>query len=169
MYGVHYFDTFTTVVSWTTVRILLVLSVIFDLDTKQVDYTCAVIHAHITEDVYVHMPRGFEEEGKVLKLQRFIYGLRQSPRNLFEHLKGYLLKMGFTQANADLCLFISDRFICLVYVDAILYAEAGALPADKSGNSTEPTFNYASVISMLQYLQGHTRPDITFAVSQCSR
>jgi len=27
-----------------------------------------------------------------------------------------------------------------------------ALPADKTGNMTEPTFNYASVIRMLQYL-----------------
>jgi hypothetical protein len=26
-----------------------------------------------------------------------------------------------------------------------------------------------SVIGMLQYLQGHSRPDITMAVSQCSR
>ena len=48
-------------------------------------------------------------------------------------------------------------------------AETEALPADKTGNTTEPAFNYASVIGMLQYLQGHTRPDISFAVSQCSR
>jgi hypothetical protein len=36
----------------------------------QVDYTCALLHVPITEDVYVHMPKGFEEEGKDLKLQR---------------------------------------------------------------------------------------------------
>ena len=48
-------------------------------------------------------------------------------------------------------------------------AETEALPADKTGNTTEPAFNYASVIGMLQYVQGHTRPDISFAVSQCSR
>jgi len=52
-----------------------------------VDYTCAFLHAPITEDVYVRMPRGFEEDGKVLKLQKSLYGLRQSPRNFFEHLK----------------------------------------------------------------------------------
>ena len=48
-------------------------------------------------------------------------------------------------------------------------AETEALPADKQGNPTEASFNYASIVGMLQYLQGHTRPDITFAVSQCSR
>jgi len=70
-----YFDTFAPVVSWTTVQILLVLSVIFDLDTKQVDYTCAFLHAPIKEDLYVRMLRSFQEEGKVLKLERALYGL----------------------------------------------------------------------------------------------
>ena len=37
-------------------------------------------------------------------------------------------------------------------------AETEALPSDKPGSLTEPPFNYASVIVMLQYLQGHTRP-----------
>jgi len=37
------------------------------------------------------MPRGFEEEGKVLKLKSSLYGFRQSPRNFFEHLKVNLL------------------------------------------------------------------------------
>jgi len=38
--------------------------VILGLDTKKVDYTCALLHASVTEDVYVWMPRGFEEEEK---------------------------------------------------------------------------------------------------------
>jgi len=59
------------------VIILQILSVILRLDTKQVDYTCAFLHAPIAEDVYIFMPRGFEEEGKVLKLQRSLYGLHQ--------------------------------------------------------------------------------------------
>jgi hypothetical protein len=32
-----------------------------------------------------------------------------------------------------------------------------------------PAYNYVSVIGMLQYLRGHSRPDITYAVSQCAR
>jgi len=48
-------------------------------------------------------------------------------------------------------------------------AETEALPADKLGIVSEPSYNYASVVGMLQYLQGHTRLDISCAVSQCSR
>jgi len=58
VHRVDYFDMFAPVVSWTMVRILI-LSVILRLDTKQVEYTCAFLHAPITKDVYVHMPRGF--------------------------------------------------------------------------------------------------------------
>jgi hypothetical protein len=40
---------------------------------------------------------------------------------------------------------------------------------DEDGERPDGSFNYASVIGMLQYLQNHLRPDITFAVSQCAR
>ena len=43
------------------------------------------------------------------------------------------------------------------------------LAVDKDGEPPDGLFNYASVNGMLQYLQGHTRPDISFAVSQTSR
>jgi hypothetical protein len=44
------------------------------------------------------MPRGFGEDGKVLKLKKSLYGLKQSPRNFFLHLKAKLEKVGFTQS-----------------------------------------------------------------------
>ena len=47
-------------------------------------------------------------------------------------------------------------------------AEHGCLGKDEFGDPPQGTYNYASVIGMLQYLQGHTRIDISMAVSQCS-
>jgi len=43
------------------------------------------------------------------------------------------------------------------------------LPMDPDGDPADGNFNYASVVGMLQYLQAHSRPDITMAVSQCAR
>ena len=40
---------------------------------------------------------------------------------------------------------------------------------DEDGNPPKNTWNYASVVGMLHYLQGHSRTKITYAVSQCAR
>jgi hypothetical protein len=42
---------------------------------------------------------------------------------------------------------------------------------DVPSKKTPPdgTFSYRSVVAMLQYLQSHSRPDITYAGSQCAR
>jgi hypothetical protein len=47
-------------------------------------------------------------------------------------------------------------------------AEIGCLGKDEFGDPPQGTYNYPSCIGMVQYVQGHTRPDITFSVSQCA-
>jgi hypothetical protein len=47
-------------------------------------------------------------------------------------------------------------------------AETSPLPKDSAGEPADPTFNYPSIIGMLLYLSGHSRPDIAFAVHQCA-
>jgi hypothetical protein len=50
--------------------------------------------------------------------------LKQSPRNFYLHLKDKLKSIGFESSKSDQCLFISDKVICLVYVDdTLLYAD----------------------------------------------
>ena len=43
------------------------------------------------------------------------------------------------------------------------------LGKDENGDPANCTFSYASVIGMLWYLYGHSRPDLGFAVSQAAR
>ena len=70
------------------------------------------------------MARGYREPGKVYKLKKSLYSLKQAPRNFFHHLKSNLEAIGFEQqVDFDPCLFISPKVICLVYVDdTLLYA-----------------------------------------------
>jgi hypothetical protein len=236
---------------------MLILSVILGLATKQVDYTAAFVQAPIDRDpdwdqlspsererrgVFLDMSRGFKEPGKVLRLKRSLYGLKQSPRNFFAHLKEKLELIGFESiADVDPCLFISDNVICLVYIDDTLFfspkqeyidqvidklhheqemdleveqdvagflgvhldhdpstgcikltqtglikhiidtlgvgddpikltpSRREPLVMDKDGDAPNGTYGYPSVVGMLQYLHAHSRPDITYAVSQCAR
>ena len=74
--GVDVFDTYAPVVSWITVRLLLVLSIIFNMHTQQVDYTNAFYQAPLDQTVCVELPSGFEAPNKVLLLKQSEYGLR---------------------------------------------------------------------------------------------
>ena len=130
--GVDFFDTFAPVVQWSTVRMMFILSLQLGLASTQVDYVSAFCQAPIEEVVYVALPRGWEtlntmnipeqfKRNHVLKLKRSMYGLRQSPRNFFKHLKKNLEIAGFVQSENDPCLFISDNVICVCYVDDCLW------------------------------------------------
>jgi hypothetical protein len=118
--GVDYFETFAPVVMWLTVRLLLIMSILLELETTQIDYTAAFVHADIDCLVYVAMPPGFGIPGQVWKLRKSLYGLAQSPRNYFLYTRDKLVKMGFVQSEEDPCLFIPSDIICVIYVDDAL-------------------------------------------------
>eukprot|EP00957_Ditylum_brightwellii_P080225 6101764-Ditylum_brightwellii.AAC.1 len=118
--GIDFFDTFAPVISWHTVRILLIFTAILSLASAQVYCTAAFIQSAIDTLVHVHQPKGWQQliemvlpmffkKGHVLKLNKCLYGLCQSPNNFFEFLKGKMINCSFMQSPCDSCLFISDK------------------------------------------------------------
>ena len=67
LHGQDYFDTFAPVVSWTTVRLLLILSLQLELATKQIDYTAAFVHADIDK------PPGFDQVSEAEKTRQGVF------------------------------------------------------------------------------------------------
>ena len=81
--GIDYGDTFSPVVKPATVRLVLSLAVSRGWCLRQIDVSNAFLHGFLAEDVYMQQPPGFEDArypSHVCKLQRSIYGLKQSPR-----------------------------------------------------------------------------------------
>ena len=69
---------------------------------------------------------------------------------------------------------LTDRIIsalCLNEKSTGVQTPAIAIPLDKDleGEPFDHSFNYASVVGMCMYLCNNSRPDISFAVSQCAR
>ena len=122
--GVDFFETWSPVVQWSTVRTVMVLSTKLGLRTAQADVTAAFVHAALDPDehIFVHQPPGFRRGNDlVLSLNRSVYGLRQAPRYFFQHLKRHMEKHGLQQSNLDPCLFVRKSVIALCYVDDILF------------------------------------------------
>jgi hypothetical protein len=93
----------------------------------QMDIDTAFLIADLEEDIYMEPPTGMNvHRGKVLKLHKCLYGLKQSPRYFNKHLVGTLLRLGFENFENERCLFkkiVDGKFILVsIYVDDILFA-----------------------------------------------
>ena len=240
--NVDYFQSYSPVVQWSSVRLMLIISIIHALETRQVDYVNAFAQASLDKDVFIELPQGFEhnnDEDCVLQLHKSSYGMSDAPLMFFELLKTNLEAVGFKQYNEiDPCLFVHKDAICLTYVDDCLWfgkdgravdaliekmkkrmdlkvesrdvsaflgiqftrsgetielkqlglidkiieatglqeanitrtlADPKTLGKDKEGQAYQEQWNYSSVVGMLLYLSGNSRPDIAFAVNQAAR
>ena len=241
--GVDYGESFSPVVQWSSVRLMLILSIVHGLETRQVDAVNAFAQADLDRDVFVELPKGYQHmhDGMdcVLKLNKSLYGMSDALLMFFELLKKNLLEVGFKQfEHIDPCLFVHKKAICLTYVDDCLWfgkdgqaldalikemqgkmamtvesndvshflgisferkgkmielkqtgliekiieatrmkdangkstpAESKTLGKDPNGKPFSEPWGYASVVGMLLYLSGNSRPDIAFAVNQAAR
>ena len=66
----------------------------------------------------MEMPWGFWKDGKVLKLQKTLYGLFQVPHTFWKYLVEKLEVCGMSQSKLD---FIGQNVIFIHYVDDLLF------------------------------------------------
>jgi hypothetical protein len=124
VHGEHFWETYSPVVKMTTVRLMLVLSLLLGLHTRSIDFTLAFTQVPIDVETFIELPAGFSvsdtDEDYVLELKKTLYGLRQAGLNWFDTLKDHLISVGFRQSIIDPCCFIKDDLIILCYVDDCL-------------------------------------------------
>ncbi|KAL1213817.1 Retrovirus-related Pol polyprotein from transposon RE2 [Cardamine amara subsp. amara] len=126
-YGDDYIDTFAPVAKLHTVRVCLSLAVNLDWELWQIDVKNAFLQGELEEEVYMTPPPGLEDSiapGKVLRLRKAIYGLKQSPRAWYHKLSSTLKEKGFNRSEADHTLFTLQSskgiIVVLVYVDDLI-------------------------------------------------
>ena len=125
-YGVDFEETYSPVLKYKTLRMLLSLICARDMTLELMDVQTAYLNAPLKETVYMSQPPGLEEGGRniVWRLHKALYGLKQSGREWHTHLNTFVLSLGFTRCVFDSCVYIkrsrTGRLIILsVYVDDI--------------------------------------------------
>lgn len=144
-YGIDYQDTFAPVAKMNSIRVLLSLAANMDWPLQQLDVKNAFLHGDLEEEVYMDIPPGFplkHDNGKVCRLRKSLYGLKQSPRAWFGRFSKAMLKVGYHQSQTDHTLFIKHSTqgkvtALIVYVDDIIL----------TGNDVEEMMNLKTYLA----------------------
>lgn len=119
--GVDYNEIFSPVVRMPTVRTMLALAAAKGWKLHHLDIDTAFLHGKLQEPIYMEAPEGFEFGGKVLKLKKCIYGLKQAPKVWYDTLRSKFESQGFVISYSDNSMLVKsskdDKAFALIYVD----------------------------------------------------
>ena len=80
--GLDYFDTYSSVTRISSIRMLIAIAAIHNLEIHQMDVKTAFLNGDLDEEIYMEQPEGFVvlgQEKKVCRLVKSLYGLKKSP------------------------------------------------------------------------------------------
>jgi hypothetical protein len=124
--GIDFKETFAPVLKYTSLRILLAIATFYDYEVHQIDFVTAFLNANLDETIYMEQPYGFSgDTDDVCKLEKGVYGLKQSPRQWSKKVTEILSNLGFKNLDdADESIYITTNWnntntfiIIAVYVD----------------------------------------------------
>ncbi|CAI7781116.1 unnamed protein product [Closterium sp. NIES-53] len=93
-----------------TLRVLLADAAVSGKFIIQMDISTAFLNGILEEDVYMTEPSGYEDgTGRVCKLKKSIYGLKQAIRCWYQKLTAVLEEMGFRTSSCDESLFLKGE------------------------------------------------------------
>ena len=129
--GEDYVETFSPTANMTSIRVLMQKAAQENLILHQMDVKTAYLNAPIDCEIYMEQPEGYEvksttNEKLVCKLERSLYGLKQSGRNWNKVLHDYLTKNEFVQNQADHCVYTREmehnKVILVIWIDDLIIA-----------------------------------------------
>ena len=129
-HGIDHEETYSPVMDATTFCYLIYLAVSEGLDMRLMDVVTTYLYGFSDTNVYMKIPEGFKllevmnskpQSMYSIKLQRSLYGLKQSGQMLYNRLSQYLFKEGYVNNSIFPCVFIkkvaTGFAIIAVYVD----------------------------------------------------
>ncbi|CAI7791320.1 unnamed protein product [Closterium sp. NIES-54] len=91
---------------YVTLRIFLSIVVVFDLNLMQLDMNNDFLQSKLDRVLYMYQPDYFDDgTGRVCKLLKSLYGLKQSPLLWYRALNGVLLGAGWKKSQVEEALY----------------------------------------------------------------
>jgi Reverse transcriptase (RNA-dependent DNA polymerase) len=119
IYGIDYQEIFAPVAKMNTARIIFSIAVNQNWTLYQLNVRNVFLQRMLDEEIYMTLPSGYKKECDAIvicKLNKSIYGLKQSPRAWYGKLSSYLTYCNFQISSADHSLFLKGvKIILLLY------------------------------------------------------
>ncbi|KAL0349477.1 UNVERIFIED_CONTAM: Retrovirus-related Pol polyprotein from transposon RE1 [Sesamum radiatum] len=168
--GIDYFDRFSPVAKSVTIRTILAVTSAFEWPIHQIDINNAFLRGFLDEDIYMEAPAGYlVPPGKVCKLKRSLYGLKQASRQWNQEFTTKLVQYGFSQSPHDHCLFTKATTAglekCRPVSTPLPLGLNLTFHAQPALADPEP---YRRLVVRLLHL-GFTHPDISYGAQQLSQ
>lgn len=163
MRGVDYQETFAPTANLTSVHMLMQTEAQRNLILHQMDVKTAYLNAPI-DCIIMDQAEVFEvpsgKEGKlVYKLNKSLYGLKQSGRNWNHVLHCFLLENNFVQSPVDNCVYTKQvgggLVTMLVWVDDILIAASNMVLMSETKGMLNERFHMKDLGRLLYFLAIH--------------
>ena len=158
MFGDTYWTTFAPMVSWTTVWCVFILALLLGWHMRSIDYFMAYTQADVKTDIFMQLPTGTMIQGvdtnkHLLKLQKKLYGLKDSQVTWHEHIKTGLLSRRFRQSKVDACLFIKGTVLLVLYVDDATLFLPNSMAINREIMSLKQSFDLTDEGDLQDYLR----------------
>lgn len=114
--GVHYNETFSPVVRYSTLRMLLAIAVERGLKISHLDVKTAFLLGNLEETIYMSVAEA-NTNGKVARLNKAIYGLKQSAKCWYKRFSDEIIKLGFKVHDYEPCVFQRKGIVIALWVD----------------------------------------------------
>ena len=146
--GHDLFDTYSPVTRIASIRVLLAIVALHNLEIHQMDVKTAFLNGDLEEEIYMEQPEGFVvpgQERKVCKLVKSLYGLKQAPLQWHLKFDNVMLTNGFTINECDKCVYIKNTdngfvIVCL-YVDDMLIMGSNSAIINETKNMLKRNFD----------------------------
>lgn len=142
--GIDYNETFSPVVRYTSIRILIAMAAKMRLGIDQMDAITAYLQGDLEEEIYIEQPDGFSDKtGRVCKLNKAMYGLKQSGRQWNRRLDTVLQSFGLLKSKVDPCVYFTKaaELIIAIYVDDFLIFWKNECVRDKLKKALSEVFH----------------------------
>ncbi|GBM07228.1 Retrovirus-related Pol polyprotein from transposon TNT 1-94, partial [Araneus ventricosus] len=125
--GIDYLvETYAPVISTSSLRLVLTIIIQKNLEMYALNVKTAFLNGDLQETLYMEQPMGYNDNsGRVGKLLKSLYGLKQTSRQWFNRLTDFIIHLNFQQLNCEACIFVrrskqSEIFIVLHVNDLLI-------------------------------------------------